>query len=244
MYNPDGGSRLYLIAEKVKRVQLAPIVAALNCLPAPIIEATWNGESAPLLPIFFSPGTIALNEAAAVKPAAFGARHIIKGSPNTVGYVQILVSPQRRPKGRMPIEIHAKVGSLLNANRWYPLAVATSQRVTLPSGQIIQLIAAPVFIATKLEAFKDRGRDANGQLDFLGSHDLEDTITVVDRRPELTDECRTMPVELREYLAQEFSVLFANADFEMTIAGHLPGDAASQSRLGKLKTTLRSFTGL
>ena len=129
------------------------------------------------------------------------------------------------------------------ANRWYPLAVATSQRVTLPSGQIIQLIAAPVFIATKLEAFKDRGKDANGQLDFLGSHDLEDIITVVDRRPELTDECRTMPVELREYLAQEFSVLFANADFEMTIAGHLPGDAASQSRLGKLKTTLRSFTG-
>jgi len=35
-----------------------------------------------------------------------------------------------------------------------------------------------------------------------------------------------------------------NADFETTIAGHLPGDAASQTRLGKLKTTLRSFTSL
>ena len=130
------------------------------------------------------------------------------------------------------------------ANRWYPLAIATSQSVTLPSGQIIQLIAAPVFIGTKLEAFKDRGKDANGQLDFLGSHDLEDIIAVVDRRPELIEECSTMPAELREYLAQEFSALFANADFETTIAGHLPGDAASQNRLPKLKTALRRFTSL
>jgi hypothetical protein len=132
------------------------------------------------------------------------------------------------------------------ANRWYPLAIATAQLVTLPSGQSIKLISAPVFIATKLEAFKDRGKDASGQPDFLGSHDLEDiiTVTVTDRRPELIDECRAMPRELRDYLAKEFSALFANADFETTIAGHLPGDAASQTRLGKLKTTLRSFTSL
>lgn len=130
------------------------------------------------------------------------------------------------------------------ANRWYPLAIATAQLVTLPSGQSIKLISAPVFIATKLEAFKDRGKDASGQPDFLGSHDLEDIITVTDRRPELIDECRAVPIELREYLAQEFNALFDNADFETTIAGHLPGDAASQTRLGKLKTTLRSFTSL
>ncbi len=130
------------------------------------------------------------------------------------------------------------------ANHWYPLAIATAQPVTLPSGKSIKLIAAPVFIATKLEAFKDRGKDASGQPDFLGSHDLEDIITVTDRRPELIDECRAMPAELRDYLAQEFSALFDNADFETTIAGHLPGDAASQIRLGNLKTTLRSFTSL
>jgi hypothetical protein len=130
------------------------------------------------------------------------------------------------------------------ANRWYPLAIATAQLVTLPSGQSIKLISAPVFIATKLEAFKDRGKDARGQPDFLGSHDMEDIITVADRRPELIDECRAMPLELRGYLVQEFSALFANADFETTIAGHLPGDAASQSRLGKLNEILRTFTGL
>jgi len=130
------------------------------------------------------------------------------------------------------------------ANRWYPLAIETAKLVQLPSGLQIKLIAAPVFIATKLEAFKDRGRDANGQPDFLGSHDLEDIITVSDRRPELLDECRMMRSDLRNYLAREFSALFESADFETTLAGHLPGDAASQSRLSRLNTTLRSFRNL
>ena len=130
------------------------------------------------------------------------------------------------------------------ANRWYPLAIETAQRVQLPSGLQIKLIAAPVFIATKLEAFKDRGTYANGQPDFLGSHDLEDIITVTDRRPELLNECAAMPVELRVYLAQEFLKLFANADFETTLAGHLPGDVASQNRLAGLRLSLRAFTKL
>jgi hypothetical protein len=130
------------------------------------------------------------------------------------------------------------------ANRWYPLAISTAQPVQLESGLQIKLITAPVFIATKLEAFKDRGIDASGRPDFLGSHDMEDILTVSDRRPELLAECRLMPAELRAYLAQEFSALFASADFESTIAGHLPGDAASQNRLAQLKMTLREFTRL
>jgi len=54
--------------------------------------------------------------------------------------------------------------------------------VRLPSGRYICLITAPVFIATKLEAFHDRGGG-----DFLVSHDLEDVVTVIDGRPALID---------------------------------------------------------
>ncbi len=53
-----------------------------------------------------------------------------------------------------------------------------------------------------------------------------------------------MPGELRAYLAQESSNLFESADFETTLAGHLPGDAANQSRLSKLNATLRNFKNL
>ena len=135
-------------------------------------------------------------------------------------------------------------GILGFANRWYPLAIETATLLALPSGTQIRLITAPVFIATKLEAFKDRGKDASGQPDFLGSHDLEDIITVTDRRPQLLGECRATPKELRTYLSQEFSALFASRDFEASLAGHLPGDAASQQRLDSLKQVLREFTSL
>lgn len=70
---------------------------------------------------------------------------------------------------------------------------------------------------------------------------MKDIITVADLRPEPIDECRAITFALGAYLVQDFSALFANEDFETTIAGHLPGDAGSQTPLGKLKTTLRSF---
>jgi hypothetical protein len=130
------------------------------------------------------------------------------------------------------------------ANRWYPLALQTAELVTLPSGRGIRLITAPVFIGTKLEAFKDRGKDADGRPDFLGSHDLEDIITVADRRPELLDECRTAAPELRAYLAAEFTALFDNPEFEQALSGHLPGDAFSQQRARPLAKTLRELSTL
>ena len=130
------------------------------------------------------------------------------------------------------------------ANRWYPLALKTAQLVTLPSGKTIKLIAAPVFIGTKLEAFKDRGKDVNGKPDFLGSHDLEDIITVIDRRLGLLGECRAAAPELRAYLATEFKALFANPEFEQALAGHLPGDAFSQQRVTPLAKALRELSKL
>jgi predicted nucleotidyltransferase len=130
------------------------------------------------------------------------------------------------------------------ANRWYPLAIETAQKVALPSGLQIRLICAPVFIATKLEAFKDRGMSKSGQPDYLGSHDLEDIMTVLDRRPELLQECVSMPAELKNYLGAEFVELMDDIDFSTTLAGHLPGDAASQARLGSLRETIKAMTGL
>ena len=88
----------------------------------------------------------------------------------------------------------------------------------LQSGLSIRLISAPVLIATKLEAFNDRGHSADGQPDYLGSHDLEDIITVVDRRPELLTECTDSSSALREYLAQSFGRLLADPDFNTTLA--------------------------
>jgi len=83
-------------------------------------------------------------------------------------------------------------------NRWYAEAIHTAVQVSLPSGRKIRLISPPTFLGTKLEAFYGRGAG-----DFLASHDLEDIITVVDGRPELSKEIREAPLQLREYLVAQ-----------------------------------------
>lgn len=122
------------------------------------------------------------------------------------------------------------------ANRWYPLSTQTAEWVTLNTEVSIRLISAPAFIATKLEAFTNRGKG-----DMLLSHDLEDIVTVVDGRPSLISEIGTGPRALREYIAKKFSILVTDEAFLSALAGHLPGDAASQARLPTLERKLNAL---
>jgi predicted nucleotidyltransferase len=119
------------------------------------------------------------------------------------------------------------------SNRWYPLAVDTAQALALPSGTVIHVVTAPAFIATKLEAFAGRGGG-----DYLFSHDLGDLVSIVDGRDALLAECEQAPVELRRYLAEQFATLLRARAFIDSLPGHLPGDAASQSRLPDLEAKL------
>jgi predicted nucleotidyltransferase len=121
-------------------------------------------------------------------------------------------------------------------NRWYTEAVHTATQVDLPSGRKIRLISPPAFLGTKLEAFYGRGGG-----DFIASHDLEDVITVVDGRPELSREVHEASPQLRGYLGAQFAVLLHNDNFLEALPGHLQGDAASQSRLPELIRRLRAL---
>lgn len=125
------------------------------------------------------------------------------------------------------------------SNRWYAYALETAQRITLPSGSTIQFISAPLFIATKLEAFAGRGND-----DYLFSHDLGDLLAIVDGRETLVDECAQTKAKLRAYLSNKLQTLLQIPAFMQALPGHLPGDAASQERLPELKEKLRQLTKL
>jgi len=115
------------------------------------------------------------------------------------------------------------------ANRWYPLAMQTAQRIVLPSGTAIRLIAAPVFLATKFEAFADRGKG-----DLLGSHDLEDIVNVLDGRPELVGEVGACSIELREYLAVQAAALLAIPKFRDALQGMVFPDESLDERVKML----------
>ncbi|MBI3187525.1 MAG: hypothetical protein HYZ31_06665 [Gammaproteobacteria bacterium] len=133
----------------------------------------------------------------------------------------------------------SEAGILGFHNYWYPLACRTASRVNLTENMEINLIAAPVFIATKLEAFHDRGK-----ADYLASHDLEDLITVIDGRAELIQEIRLADDELKNYLSAEMTKLLSDRAFQLAMPGHLPSDAASQARLPELMHRIRTIAQL
>ncbi|HEV2268749.1 MAG TPA: hypothetical protein VGR92_04770 [Steroidobacteraceae bacterium] len=124
-------------------------------------------------------------------------------------------------------------------NCWYEEAVRTALTLTLPSGTPIRMIAAPVFLATKLEAFADRG-----QGDYLASHDLEDITTIVDGRPELVEETAAASPDVRRRLSTQFQSLLQTPAFMNALPGHLPGDPASQARLPLILERLRQLSTL
>lgn len=120
------------------------------------------------------------------------------------------------------------------SNRWYPYAVETAQPVDLGAGLTIRLASAVAFVATKLEAFADRGAG-----DILGSHDLEDILTVVDGRAELGAELAAAPTEVRTAVAAAFSSLLADADF----ANALPGLLSEPERAPVVVTRMKDMIG-
>lgn len=120
------------------------------------------------------------------------------------------------------------------SNRWYRPALENAQRARIGEHEIL-VITAPYFLATKLEAFRRRGRNN------FGSHDLEDIVTVIDGRPELVDEVHLAQMDLRKYLSDQFEDLLSNRDFLEALPGHLLPDAASQQRLGLVSERMKQL---
>lgn len=118
MHNPHGGSRLFLVTDTIRGVPLEPLTEALNRLPAPHSASDWKGESAPRLPYFVSPGAAAQAKTEQKKKLEVVTHPNLNGNhaPNSVPYSMTISGRRdRRPNGRMPVEAHAKVGSLLKS---------------------------------------------------------------------------------------------------------------------------------
>lgn len=129
----------------------------------------------------------------------------------------------------MPLDPHI----LGFSNRWYRAAMERSTSTVVGNQIQIRIITAPYFIATKFEAFKGRGNR-----DFMGSHDLEDVIAVVDGRESLVSEVRAEPEELRDFIREEVSKLLDDANFNDAVPGYLLPDTASQARVPLVRSRL------
>jgi hypothetical protein len=125
------------------------------------------------------------------------------------------------------------------SNRWYRAAMKSSVMERLSDDLEIRMITGPLFIATKLEAFKGRG----GR-DFHGSHDLEDLISVVDGRAVLVMEVQECAADIRTYVRGEIKGLLATPRFLDALPGYLLPDPASQSRIRIVLRRLEELASL
>jgi hypothetical protein len=123
------------------------------------------------------------------------------------------------------------------SNLWYRPALNNFVRADVGSHPI-RLVSAPYFLATKLEAFRGRGR-----FEYRMSRDIEDIIAVLDGRPGIVAETKASEPSLQQYLAHEFSALLTERDFLEALPGHLLPDAASQQRIRIVVNRMQQIIG-
>jgi hypothetical protein len=135
----------------------------------------------------------------------------------------------------MPVE-EAVLGF---SNKWYKEAQENAISKKLNDYINIKIISAPYFLATKLEAFKARGNQ-----DFLGSHDLEDIISLINGRAEIINDIATASDNLKEYLSTEFSALINNDRFIQALPGHLEYSVEYEDRKIIVEGRIKAIIGL
>lgn len=100
-------------------------------------------------------------------------------------------------------------------NLWYKEGFKNSTSHKIDDQHHIRILTGPYFIATKLEAFKDRGNK-----DGRTSQDFEDIVFVLEHRSSLISEMHQSTTELREYLIHEFKTLLENPHIYEWIDSH------------------------
>jgi predicted nucleotidyltransferase len=112
------------------------------------------------------------------------------------------------------------------SNTWYAEATRSATRYILPSGVAINLISAPAFLATKLEAFDSRGGG-----DMVVSHDFEDIINLVEGRSTLVADIRTASPALRTHVVKRLAAIVADEGFRNTLPGLIVADQLHAQRV-------------
>jgi hypothetical protein len=115
----------------------------------------------------------------------------------------------------IPVDIMpAEDGPLGPANKWYKLGFDNLWTVKAKE-EDIKILPAPCYLATKFEAFKDRGTD------YRTSHDFEDIIYIIDNRTSIVEEVKNTLPEIRSYLQSQLLKLEKNISYDEILSAHI-----------------------
>lgn len=120
------------------------------------------------------------------------------------------------------------------ANRWYAEAFSQAVDIDLDDRYRIKIFSSPYFIATKLEAYKNRGQN-----DGRTSADFEDIVFVLNNRINVWQELADATENLKVYLTTEFKALLSQPYIDEWISSHL--DYQEQRRVNFIIGSMDEF---
>lgn len=114
-------------------------------------------------------------------------------------------------------------------NKWYQEAMNNAETLQLSTGKTVRIISPIFLLATKLEAFKSRGKLKIPEIyDGEVNKDLEDIVHLIEGRAILLDELKQAPKNVRNYIESEFKKINANPLSEDFINNCFGGELGSK----------------
>lgn len=116
---------------------------------------------------------------------------------------------------KIPVDIMpAEDSHFGQSNRWYRIGFEDLWHAKALD-EDIRILSAPVYLATKFEAFNNRGGD------YRTSHDFEDIIYVLDNRATIVAEVKDSQPDVKAFLQEEFREILKNPQMEEILSAHI-----------------------
>lgn len=165
---------------------------------------------------------------AIVEVASLAAYHRLAEQLMARGFKQTMADntpPFRWFWNRMQLDLVPLDEKVLGfANRWYRVGFEAALTVELADGLLLRHLSAPHFLATKFEAFRDRGQN-----DVYLSHDLEDIMTVIEGRSTIASEVSAAASEVRKHIRGSVAGLLEMPAFHNALPGLLSDPKREQT---------------
>jgi hypothetical protein len=110
------------------------------------------------------------------------------------------------------------------ANPWYRVGFEAALVAEVVQGLKLRHLSAPHFLATKFEAFKDRGQN-----DVYLSHDLEDIMTVIEGRSTVASEVGAAAEDVSSHVGGSVAALLDMPAFHNALPGLLSDPEREQT---------------
>ena len=115
----------------------------------------------------------------------------------------------------IPVDIMAaEEGPFGPSNRWYKIGFSDLWRVKVKT-QEINILKAPCYLATKFEAFNNRGND------YRTSHDMEDIVYILDNRIDIVTEIEQTDKRISQFLINQLITIIEKGMLDEVLMAHI-----------------------